>query len=124
MKQATTDRKAMENKENTQPKFTPGPWEVFTGDGTTNWHTLVIRRREPQNGIEQLPVDICACHNCLCDASEKPANAALIAAAPEMYALLNNILNDLETDGSISLNDNAANDIRGLLAKVRGEAAE
>ena len=50
--------------------------------------------------------------------------AELIAHAPEMYALLNNILNDLETDGSISLNDNAANDIRGLLAKVRGEAAE
>lgn len=107
MNQATADRKAMENKENTQPKFTPGPWRrsAFEDD----W---AIRDAKCDRVIAR--------PNCNFD--DASANAALIAAAPEMYYLLCNILNDLETDGSISLNDNAANDIRGLLAKARGEA--
>jgi len=99
----------MENKENANSKFTPGPWRrsAFEDD----W---AIRGAKCDRVIAR--------PNCNFD--DASANAALIAAAPEMYALLNNILNDLETDGTISLNDNAANDIRMLLAKARGEATK
>lgn len=115
----------MSSTEKPKELFTPGPWEVFTGDGTTNWHTLVIRRREPQNGIEQLPVDICACQNCLCDASEKPANASLIAAAPEMYALLERALTALEDDGYMDAESQQLRaDISAVLAKAKWEAAK
>lgn len=101
----------MENKENTQPKFLPGPW-FASGQ-------LIFAESKKR------PIAIAAVNGLwLLTGNTFEANAALIAAAPEMYALLNNILNDLETDGSISLNDNAANDIRMLLAKARGEAAE
>lgn len=98
----------MENKENTQPKFSPGPW-FASGQ-------LIFAESK------KCPIVIAAVNGLwLLTGNTFEANAALIAAAPEMYALLNNILNDLETDGSISLNDNAANDIRMLLAKARGE---
>ena len=39
MNQATADRKAMENKENTQLKFSPGPWRF----ALLTWHA---KRRE------------------------------------------------------------------------------
>lgn len=99
----------MTRETKTEPKFTPGPWRrsAFEDD----W---AIRGAKCDRVIAR--------PNCNID--DASANAALIAAAPEMYALLSNILNDLETDGSISPNDNAANDIRMLLAKARGEVAK
>lgn len=108
-------------------RFTPGPWELFTGDGTTNWHTLVIRRREPKNGIEQLPVDICACQNCLCDASEKPANASLIAASPEMYEFIKSLTSFGGQIALATLGEDGMkiyNEAMRVLAKARGEDAE
>ena len=55
------------------------------------------------------------------DQERQLENARLLKAAPEMYYMLYNILNDLETGEYISIADNTATDIRGLLAKVRGE---
>lgn len=90
-------------------KFTPGPW-FASGQ-------LIFAESQKH------PIPIAAVNGLwLLTGNTFEDNAALIAAAPEMYALLSNILNDLETDGNISLNDNAANDIRMLLAKARGEA--
>lgn len=61
----------MENKENTQPKFTPGPWRrsAFEDD----W---AIRGAKCDRVIAR--------PNCNFD--DASANAALIAAAPELYA--------------------------------------
>lgn len=113
-----------ENKENANSKFTPGPWEA----GRNPAMATVLDDQEGK-AIYQKGKD--GCHHIgwanihddegKLDMETAIANAALIAASPEMYALLSNILNDLETDGSISLDDNAANDIRMLLAKARGE---
>lgn len=92
-------------------KFTPGSWLAHT------------ERDYSAVYADSGNIEVCYCDTQMEDDDNHTvaANAHLIAAAPEMYALLNNILNDLETDGGISLNDNAANDIRGLLAKARGE---
>lgn len=93
-----------------EPKFTPGPWRVerrefdFCGNCDISVST-----------DELLIADIYS------DDVPGMANAALIAAAPEMYYLLCNILNYLETGEYISIADNTAFDIRGLLAKARGE---
>ena len=104
----------MENKENTKPKFTPGPWSIEKSEYPDGAGYCYINAKDKNIGGDVI----------VFQGINNMANAALIAAAPEMYALLSNILNDLETDGIISLNDNAANDIQMLLAKARGEECD
>lgn len=108
-------------------KFTPGPWRFRDKTYGKYRFLTLVNDASPMVIIANMPslhdIPLREWKNAY-DIDEVAANAALIAAAPEMYALLSNILNDLETDGSISLNDNAANDIRGLLAKARGEVAK
>lgn len=91
---------------NDKPKFTPGPWRRSTFED--DW---AIRGAKCDRVIAR--------PNCNFD--DAAANAALMAAAPEMYYMLCNILNDLETGEYISIADNTAFDIRGILAKARGE---
>jgi hypothetical protein len=93
-----------------KPKFTPGPWEV-----------------QDTREIPYEPYDWQVTHGDLIVAhigntylEEEESNAALIAAAPEMYQMLQAILDMVDAYGHITLRDNAANDIRGLLAKARG----
>lgn len=105
-----------------EEKFTPGPWKA----GRNPAMATVLDDHEgkaiySRGGGHHIAWANIHDDEGKLDMDTALANAALIAAAPEMYALLSNILNDLETDGSISLNDNAANDIRMLLAKARGE---
>lgn len=105
MKQATTDRKAMENKENTQPKFSPGPWRV-------EFHALEHQVIVDADGHY-------VCGSSFRPAVERPrarANVKLAAAAPEMYEMLDM----LASCGCIS-NGIYTAAIRKLLAKARGE---
>ena len=106
-----------EKQGNTQPKFTPGPWEAHG----TSQQDFVTTAWKAKGGTDSPPSPeyICKLGN-----DNGFYNAALIASAPEMYYLLCNILNDLETGEYISIADNTAFDIRGLLAKARGGVAE
>jgi hypothetical protein len=86
-------------------KFTPAPWEVFRKESS-------VGCKEGQ-GIAEL----------WRDGDERKANAALIAAAPEMYEMLKRVAELVNTDGMSAIQwimDNA-NDVSGLLAKARGE---
>lgn len=61
----------------TTPKFTPGPW-VFREGCTPHFQSLVY--------AENTGEDIAICYS-----DETGANAALIAAAPEMWGLLSRV---------------------------------
>ena len=89
-----------------EPKFTESPWEVNTTEdelwGDDVWYLVEY------NSVIAKDETIAS------DISSK-ANAALIAAAPEMYAMLETLLIDYE-EGSI-----VHGQISALLAKARGE---
>lgn len=63
-------------------KFTPGPWEVFNGDGCTNPGI----EAEGQSIVVYGSRDDCGIHGK--DLAEIEANATLIAAAPELLQAL------------------------------------
>lgn len=91
-----------------QPQFTPGPWKVNGYEGVVD-----------KDGNTVTP-SYCGCEICL-----KRADAHLIAAAPEMYELLEEVLNhpkmafDNGEHETITIHDK----IVRLLAKARGEEA-
>jgi two-component SAPR family response regulator len=80
-------------------KFTPAPWQVFRKESS-------VGCKEGQ-GIAEL----------WRDGDERKANAALIAAAPEMYEMLSKLSMQLTAINA----HKAVNDIEQLLAKARGE---
>lgn len=103
--------------------FTPGPWFVETdfyvygGDGRKI-------KGEYFDGVE-LPL-VCYAGSDSRDRTENKANAALIAAAPEMYGILEHYLdliqraNDGDTVAEQKIFEQAA-DIEKVLKKARGE---
>jgi len=114
----------------TEPKFTPGPWRVCHENDI-----LIIRDRKPCSpSYTPPPMLVANVGEILCDAMERQANAALVAAAPEMYAelekvewILRNTTDWLERKfGNIldvALLRNEAENIDALLAKARGEVS-
>lgn len=126
-----------------KPKFTPGPWKIdarvmlhtfgednlrgervgqsfelcdFLIQGNISGHSLPIASVKRECGfsdvkgkVHQFPLPI-------------SANAYLIAAAPEMYAMLERCAEAFGTMGA-SYRDAEA-EIDALLAKARGEAKE
>ena len=76
-------------------KFSKSPWMVT-----------------PQGPADADGMGICSMWG---GGEELRANVDLIAAAPDMYSLLNDILNNYETDTHID------NQINVVLAKARGE---
>lgn len=92
---------------------TPGPWQVKPT--TARWH--------PSNSTGDLIVAGPQIIGEIWLGGNREANARLIAAAPEMYELLN-LLRDADFK-DVGLRSNLfdlANQARALLAKVRGEA--
>lgn len=87
-------------------KFTQGPWEVNTTYDEL-WGNDVWYQTE-YHSVQANGDTIASDVSC-------KADAALIAAAPEMYAMLETLLNDYE-EGSI-----VHGQISALLAKARGE---
>ena len=103
----------------TEPKtkFTQGPWFVCLEN-----HSLVLRQRDRDNNGYQPPALVVATGaECVYSASEIEANAALIAAAPEMYELLSEMLDNWDTN-DIDVLAEYAGRIERLLSKARGEA--
>ena len=94
---------------NDEPKFTPGPWKAH------RMRVYLPDRQNPLNvGFTALTVDN-AC-----------ANAALIAAAPEMYGLLARMKTELRRVEFSNLNDaskcaDLILNIQKVLKKARGE---
>lgn len=92
-----------------KPKFTPGPWIAQTEAGITTKKGLcnVIQKKGPMfiliDGVG---------HN------EAQANAALIAAAPELYDAAEYLLRNLDT----FMFETAKEQLKAKLAKARGES--
>ena len=72
-----------------EPKFTKGPWHVGRG------HELSTGMK----GWEYYPVCWSKDDENVCDIVYKKADAFLIAAAPEMYAFLEKLVNQIEENG-------------------------
>lgn len=87
------------------PKFTPGPWRATAYAG----RAAVILNET---------ITICDCGS----ASYSPANARLIAAAPDMYAALESItVLRTEPDGSIVIGPRGYELVRQALALAGGK---
>lgn len=85
-------------------KFTPAPWKVHGDWQILDSNERLIAQFEPLN--DELSNG---------NTSESFANAALIAAAPEMYAMLDKMLNSEQPASDFYEEADA------LLAKARGE---
>jgi hypothetical protein len=88
------------------PQFTSGPWHVSENQPT------VVGNKEKAVCKCELDWDL--------GANERKANAALIAAAPEMYAMLERIL-DFKTGGPFISTNPSVTELAHLLMKARGE---
>lgn len=91
-----------------EPKFTPGPWSLLFNDKTK----VVLE----QQGVAVFIADTYA--GFTKSEEEQKANAALIAAAPEMYEGLKEIRDVMEKDGRFGRTVEA---IDKLLKKARSE---
>ena len=93
-----------------KPQFTSGPWHVSKNQPT------VVGTREKA---------VCKCElDWNLGAEERKANAALIAAAPEMYAMLEQLVEAVKTLNAISLikiKDKLIEDAVNIIKKARGE---
>ena len=99
-------------------KFTKGEWVVYLDDDSEQ---IVIGA----DSYNKDPSEYFSCHkmmvDCDVDDEEAVANAHLIAAAPDMYEKLKEILEYIEE--SIGESDGTRS-IETLLAKARGESNE
>tara|TARA_R100000544_G_C2163311_1_gene28695 strand:+ start:44 stop:325 length:282 start_codon:yes stop_codon:yes gene_type:complete len=88
-------------------KFTKGKWVInYTG---THWNNPTLRNIEVNYGSQG---------ECICDTVYNDSDAHLIAAAPEMYEILESIYNAACYTGTYS---SEMDQIKALLAKARGE---
>ena len=113
------------------PNFTPGPWVTsgeFTLVGQTGrrWEEYVAEVR-PTSGEYRGKIADLQSANCISgiDGNECKANAHLIAAAPEMYEALEELLRcvrSFEQEGEAEWMKSEIRDAEKALAKARGEA--
>lgn len=98
----------------TDTKFTPGPWRVGRSTITRVYCSKGDRIISPRDLIGQVEGRYCG---------QDVANANLIAAAPEMYDVLEQIqewMLHIDMDFGVT-NDYLYSDIKCLLKKARGE---
>lgn len=89
---------------------TPGPWTI------TCEHGRIMSKKGP--------VMICGPDRVICGEGnpEHLANAHLIASAPSMKALLDDIINAMpDNDGNVTLTRENIKEIKALLAKAEGK---
>ncbi len=94
-----------------EPKFTPGPWSLLFNDKTK----VVLE----QQGVAVFIADTYA--GFTKSEEEQKANAALIAAAPEMYEALADIAENCGNRGCSETCAEAGCKICKILKKVRGK---
>lgn len=101
-----------------EPKWTPGPWECVIGAANTS-ERLVVQTATPRTKGRHYAVARCYANL----AGDSPHNARLIAAAPELYAALAELVEEIETDGGVDTSCWPILDAgKAALAKARGEA--
>ena len=112
-----------------KPKFTPGPWRVAT-TGDKAYHATdmsVVKDVERDNDHQYDIVGICSTGGeWHCDYFEKVANAHLIAAAPEMFTALMEVLNwynafTPHATGRMFVPDDMIENVLKAIQKARGE---
>lgn len=78
-----------------QPKFTPGPWEVRTIDGSIG----TVDAYSGRLAVAQAQ----SIGNSLADLEERRANAALIASAPELLEALRDVLDTRNAEAKAAM---------------------
>ena len=103
-----------------ETKFTPGPWTANESESVLGGNMLYISQEEGAPYTEYYS-DVCQTHEGE-DLDVQKANARLIAAAPDMYALLDEFSTlVMPTAGELyKMCDKAT----ALLAKARGDSNE
>lgn len=91
-----------------EAKFTKGEWWVNN-----------IGKHHSNPNIDNLQICYSLEEECICDTVYQLSDAHLIAAAPDMYAMLEMAMNILSGDDYT--NEVSTDDIKALLAKARGE---
>lgn len=103
-----------------EAKFTPGVWVPF--DNGTFWEVGPVSNKYKFIG------KICNIHNAEhiggISQVEQVANARLIAAAPELYEALDNIITATHNGFNIHQNSVLIAEARAALAKARGANSE
>lgn len=98
-------------------KFTPGPWYLDTEDLENQTIAAVKTPKDGGDIICEMPAAY--------EFSMKrwPANARLIAAAPEMYEVLEMVYREFyDTDNNTWFEINVLKQVQQTLAKARGES--
>ncbi len=98
-------------------RYTKGPWHVGVGNGEGSIFADEGRSRLELGGTALYP--ICQINNGWNDA-EDAANARLIAASPEMYDALKDLITYLGVDVDNGLDELLTN-ARAVIAKATGE---
>lgn len=93
------------------PKWTPGPWRFWDRTDTTN--SLITN----DDGRAGIATPITRIHGLEASPDEMRANALLIAAAPDLYAALEEAVEQLESNFI-----EVPSSWTAALAKVRGSA--
>ena len=122
---------------NAQTEFTPGPWRTgWSFDRNRSENALAVWPANVIDGMVGNPICLLSPENKV-DATDE-ANAALIAAAPELLVLMKEIhryLTDddyriqednraiLATDGNVTYQDHLINEIKEAIAKAEGKEA-
>lgn len=103
-----------------QERFTRGPWQLWKRTDPLSGKRGLVTSNEGKDGIAEIIGRIHSVGRV--DAKEADANAALIAAAPELYAALELALATIDGSDRIIVQERTIPTIRAALAKARGEA--
>ncbi|MDW3681624.1 hypothetical protein RA280_07655 [Cupriavidus sp. CV2] len=110
------DAHAFESK----AEHTPGPWMAVWDHGTVERAHSICHIYPRSAAGERWPHEVATVHLAQPDTMEE-ANAHLIAAAPDMLALMRNMLAEYEDHPTIGISL-WANDLRAVIAKAEGRA--
>ena len=98
--------------------WTPGPWRVDAPDKLQGFEFIPV-----QAGLGENIADVCSLFDDegvpLGITAQDEANACLIAAAPEMAEVLEELCNIIEAP--VASYEEAVSKARALLARIRGE---
>lgn len=93
-------------------KFTPGVWDWYVTDGGDGYPAIFSLRMDDD------VANLCIVNT---DYEQSFANAALIAAAPEMYRMLKYLADGIRWGGLQHTDRSLAAEIEAVLKKARGE---
>ena len=97
------------------PKWTPGPWKVGMYLGSLRSFVIHMDVGDKGRGMDIAFTSADFCND------ETIANARLIAAAPELYRIAQELLDEYEGAGYCA-SSRFVDECRAILAKARGES--